>query len=53
MKNKLIKIFFSIIAIVSITFGLYMSLTTDIPVLKTGVPAGTLITADNITTVKW
>lgn len=53
MQNKIIKIFFSIIAVVSITFGLYMSLTTDIPVLKSTVPAGTIITSDNITTVKW
>lgn len=53
MQNKIIKILFSIVAILSIGFGLYMSLTTDIPVLKTTIPAGTIVTSDNITTVKW
>lgn len=53
MQNKIIKVLLSLIAIGGISFAMYMGLTTDIPVLKSDVTAGTIITSDNITTVKW
>ncbi len=49
MQNKIMKLLLAVIATVSVGLAVFFTLTTEVPVLKTGVTAGTVITPENIT----
>lgn len=49
MQNKIMKLLLAMIATISVGLAVFFTLTVEVPVLKTGIPAGTVIMPDNLT----
>ena len=49
MQNKIMKLLLVMIATISVGIAVFFTLTVEVPVLKTGIPAGTVIMPDNLT----
>jgi len=49
MQNKIMKLLLAMIATVSVGIAVFFTLTIEVPVLKTSITAGTVITPDNLT----
>ena len=49
MQNKIMKLLLAMIATVSVGIAVFFTLTVEVPVLRSGITAGTVIMPDNLT----